>query len=97
MDYFADQSEGVSPEVKALTDAIWEFYGGSFDQDGNPVRVEPEQIELTYEFVKIKNEAGANRQDEDTTEDCPPPISISPEVIQQIYEMHIRGELPGDN
>ncbi|MCR5397209.1 MAG: hypothetical protein K6E64_07035 [Lachnospiraceae bacterium] len=96
MDYFADQVESSNPQSKQLCDAVWEALGGSFDQDGNPIRVEERQVELTYEFVKKEDLSGDTQINNETDSDALD-ISVSPEVINQIYEMAIRGELTSDD
>ena len=97
MDYFAEQVENMNPQSKQLCDAIWEALGGSFDQNGNPIRVNEAQLELSYEFEKNENIKDDTHRNDDATEIDPGNISVSPEVIKQIYEMAIRGELPSDN
>ncbi len=92
MDYFADQVEASNPQSKQLCDAVWESLGGSFDQDGNPIRVEERQVELTCELVKKEDLSGDTQTNNETDSDALD-ISISPEVINQIYEMAIRGEV----
>ncbi len=96
MDFFADQVEVSNPQSKQLCDVVWEALGGSFDQDGNPIRVEERQVELTCEFVKKEDLAGEIQTNNETDSDALD-ISISPEVINQIYEMAIRGELASDD
>ncbi|MCR5397022.1 MAG: hypothetical protein K6E64_06080 [Lachnospiraceae bacterium] len=96
MDYFADQVEASNTQSKQLCDAVWEALGGSFDQDGNPIRVEERQVELTCEFVKKEDLLGDTQTNNETDSDALD-ISISPEVINQIYEMAIRGELTSDD
>lgn len=97
MDYFAEQVENMNPQSKQLCDEIWEALGGSFDQKGNPIRVNEAQLELSYEFEKNENIRDDIHRNDDATEIDPDNISVSPEVIKQIYEMAIRGELPSDN
>lgn len=97
MDYFAEQVENMNPQSKQLCDAIWEALGGSFDQNGNPIRVNEAQLELSYEFEKDENIKDDTHRNDDATEIDPDNISVSPEVIKQIYDMAIRGELPSDN
>ena len=97
MDYFAEQVENMNPQSKQLCDEIWEALGGSFDQNGNPIRVNEAQLELSYEFEKNENIKDDTHRNDDATEIDPDNISVSPEVIKQIYEMAIRGELPSDN
>ena len=97
MDYFAEQVENMNHQSKQLCDEIWEALGGSFDQNGNPIRVNEAQLELSYEFEKNENIKDDTHRNDDATEIDPGNISVSPEVIKQIYEMAIRGELPSDN
>lgn len=88
MDYFAEQVERANSQSKQLCDAVWKAIGGSFDQEGNLIRVEEKQVELTCEFVKKEDLSGDNETDGDVLD-----ISVSPEVINQIYDMANRGEL----
>ena len=96
MDYFADQVEASNPQSKQLCDAVWKALGGSFDQDGNPIREEERQVELTCEFVKKEDLSGDTHTNNETDSDALD-ISVSPEVINQIYEMAIRGEVASDD
>ena len=88
MDYFAEQVERANSQSKQLCDAVGKAIGWSFDQEGNPIRVEEKQVELTCEFVKKEDLSGDNETDGDVLD-----ISVSPEVINQIYDMANRGEL----
>ena len=96
MDFFADQVEKSNPQSKQLCDAVWEALGGSFDQDGNPIRVEERPVELTCEFVKKEDLSGDTQTNNETDSDALD-ISVSPEVINQIYEMALRGEVAPDD
>ena len=96
LDFFADQVEASNLQSKQLCDAVWEALGGSFDQDGNPIRVEERPVELTCEFVKKEDLSGDTHTNNETDSDALD-ISVSPEVINQIYEMAIRGEVASDD
>lgn len=54
--------------------------------------MEERQVELTCEFVKKEDLSGDTQTSNEVDSDALD-ISISPEVINQIYEMAIRGEL----
>ena len=53
-------------------------------------------MELTCEFVKKEDLSGDTQTNNETDSDALD-ISVSPEVINQIYEMAIRGEVASDD
>ncbi|MCR4675190.1 MAG: hypothetical protein K5675_09280 [Lachnospiraceae bacterium] len=58
--------------------------------------MEERQVELTCEFVKKEDLAGDTQTNNEADSDALD-ISVSPEVINQIYEMAIRGEVASDD
>ncbi|MCR5144089.1 MAG: hypothetical protein K6B67_02125 [Lachnospiraceae bacterium] len=92
MDYFAEQVERVSSLSEQQCDEAIETSDENVDDQGNPVDAEKMQVKLTHEFVK--NENSADETQGNNAENDLLDISVSPEVIQQIYNMATGGDSP---